>query len=61
MSLEYKTAPTGAVLVRRDGKQVATLMPQAGDKWGYTIFGTPYIGAKDSEEEAKKFVEENLP
>lgn len=61
MSVEYKSAPNGAVLVHHQGKQVATLMPQNGGKWGYTIFGTPHIGAKDSEDEARSFVESNLP
>ena len=60
MSLEYRNAPNGAVLVHRDGRQVATLIPE-GEKWGYTIFGTPHLGRNDSEDEAKKFVETNLP
>lgn len=61
MSIEYKDTPNGAVLVQRDGSHVATLMPQEGGKWGYTIFGTPHIGAKDSQDEVRKFVEANLP
>lgn len=59
MSVQFKEQGT-AILAYRGEKHVATIMRQ-GDKFGYTVFNTPHMGAVASEDEAKQAVERHLP
>ncbi|HET7275118.1 MAG TPA: hypothetical protein VFI91_08040 [Longimicrobiaceae bacterium] len=58
MSIDYKDNGN-AILAYSDEKHVATIIPQ-GDKYGYTVFNTPHMGAVASEEDARNAVERAL-
>lgn len=59
MSVDFKDQGN-AILAYREEKHVATIIRQ-GDKFGYTVFNTPHMGAASSEDEAKQAVERFLP
>lgn len=55
MTIEYREKGNMIQAMLGD-RQVGTIVRQ-GDKFGYTVFGTPHMGAEDSEEKAKAAVE----
>ena len=59
MSIEYKDNGR-AIMAYRDETHVATIVRQ-GEKFGYSVFNTPHMGAVNSEDEAKSAVERYLP
>lgn len=58
MSIDYKDNGN-AILAYQADRHVATIIPQ-GDKYGYTVFNTPHMGAVGSEEDARTAVERAL-
>lgn len=59
MSIDYRENGN-AILAYREDQHVATILRQ-GDKYGYTVFNTPHMGAAGSEDEARAAVERFLP
>lgn len=55
MSIEFKDNGR-AILAYQEDRHVATIIRQ-GDKFGYTVFNTPHMGAVNTEGEAKQAVE----
>jgi hypothetical protein len=45
-----------AILAYQEDRHVATIIKQ-GDKFGFTVFNTPHMGAVGTEEEARQAVE----
>lgn len=59
MSIDYKDNGR-AIFAYREEQHVATIIRQ-GDKFGYTVFNTPHMGAANTEDEARSAVERFLP
>ncbi|HET7320899.1 MAG TPA: hypothetical protein VFI96_00215 [Longimicrobiaceae bacterium] len=59
MSIQYEDQGK-AIFAYQGEKHVATIIRQ-GDKFGYSVFNTPHMGAVNSEDEAKSAVERFVP
>lgn len=55
MSIEYRDNGR-AILAYQEDRHVATIVRQ-GDKFGYSVFNTPHMGAVSTEDEAKQTIE----
>lgn len=57
MSIQYEPRNDRVTAVVKDGKQIGVITAQPDGKTGFTLFGTPYRGAVETEDEARQQVE----